>query len=125
MKSGVKPLLTTLLVIGTVAPVSGESPEEEQFDQIVRDSNACLTREVNSRISDDQIEVNDEQRSAIRIAAASACHDYDRQLAPFVDAVIAGEKMVNEASEQLLVNSLSIANAMITMRLKSNKEHAD
>ncbi|MEZ5679875.1 MAG: hypothetical protein R3E14_01105 [Erythrobacter sp.] len=124
MKSGAKIFLTVILAVGVVTPVLGASSEEEQFEQIVKDSNSCLNREVNSRISDDQIELNDEQRSAVRMAAASACHGYDRQLAPFTDVVIVGKKTVDEVSEKLLVNSLSIADAMITMRLKSNKGHA-
>jgi len=123
MKSGLKLALT--LSVGIATPALGVSPEEESFDKLIEASTRCLKQEVDSQIPPGQIEINDEQRTKIRMIAAKACHDYDRQLAGFTDVVLSGKKSVAEVSEQLLVNSLNIADANVSMRLKLNNENAD
>jgi hypothetical protein len=109
-----------LFAIGLASPIFGSATDEPDMAQIIRSSNACLDHEISNRIPLDLTQIDDAQRSQVRMAAASACHDFDRQLAALSEDVRTGRASVDEASEKLLVTSLSIANAMISTRLKSN-----
>ena len=119
-------VLTTLLAFTAAAsvapPVDGDSLTE--LKQIVHESNQCLLNEVSRRVDEKRTNIGSEEVSAIRMAAANACYRYNEQLAKFSKPYLDGSKSLKEATDEMLVGSIGIANAYIATRVKLNAANA-
>jgi hypothetical protein len=66
------------------------------------------------------VQVADAERSVIRIAAVTKCDAYNEKLATFSSEYQSGKRSLEEVAEEMRVDSLRIADAMIAVRVKSN-----
>ena len=108
---------------------AGLAHAEQQTDpallEAVRASDACLRDEVNGRLPDDVVKISEQERSRIRMEAASACSSYDEKLAAFTQDVRNGSSSLKDMTTEMLATSLRIADNKITERLKANAEKPD
>ena len=58
------------------------------------------------------------------MAAVTACRIHDETLAKFSSAYISETKSLMEVTEEMMVTSLKVADAMIMTRVKTNAEKA-
>jgi hypothetical protein len=95
---------------------------EAQLRSLIAQSNQCIKQEIDSRIPADKVSLSDQERSTIRIGVASACDRYNGEIAKFTSDYRSGAKTPAQVTEDMLVTSLQIADAMAVMRVKSNAE---
>lgn len=111
--------LLMLAAMALAAPAVDDGPSATgELDQIVRESNDCLLREVRQRLGG-KVVITSEERSAIRMAAANVCYEYNEKLARFSKPYRDGSKTLKEVSEGMLVDSIQIADAFITTQLNA------
>ena len=116
--------LGLLLASPSVADTSDGKEYLAELRGAIRSSNDCLLNEVNSRLDDNVLEIADPARSQIRMAAANACYESNDHLAHLANDFRDGSKSLKNVNEEMLVQSLGIANAMISVRLKANADKA-
>ena len=104
-----------------VSPVFAQATSEAAMMQVVRESNRCLLEETDRRVGG-VTALSDADRRSTRMAVADACYEYNERLAAFSAEVRNGSKTAKEVGERFLADSLQIADAAITTRLKANLE---
>lgn len=120
MAAGAALALCASLALGAAGPVSAQAPSDAVFQRVLRESSACLIREVTDRVSRDTVALGDADRAAIRTAVADACHIYNAQLARFTLEVHEGARSLEDVTAEMLDGSLQLADQLIGERLAEN-----
>lgn len=113
-------LLLAAVAVGVAATDDGPFAKDE-LNRVVREANDCLLRDVRKQLKQ-KMTITGEERSAIRMAAANTCYEYNEKLASFSKPYRDGSKILKEVREAMLAGSIQIADAFITTQLRLSSE---
>lgn len=119
-----KPLPFCLVLSVAAASYAQSTVADAALKQAVSDSTACLSQHVSQRITAEKISITDEERSAVRMDVANACHEQDKKLAALSSEYISGVKTLRTVVEEMTAINLRLADTMIMTRVKTNAEKA-